>query len=194
MSLKGKKVFIDPGHGGSQSAGNSLCGSGYAVGTSGKLSGNEKDSVLVIGEALKTYLENAGATVRMSRTKDVPVCLGARAKAANDWGASIFLSLHHNGSANTSANGLSAHWYKSSDERLAASIVPRMVEYTGLATWGTTGVRKDNFQVLRDTKMPATLIEFGFMSNPSDDAFISSYESKLDFCAGVVKGVQDYFA
>ncbi|WP_145407908.1 N-acetylmuramoyl-L-alanine amidase family protein [Paenibacillus xylanexedens] len=193
MSLRGKKIFIDPGHGGSQSAGNSLCGS-YQVGTSGKLSGNEKDSVLVIGEALKSYFEAAGAVVRMSRTTDVPVCLGTRAKAANDWGANIFLSLHHNGSTNTSANGLSAHWYKASDEKLAKSMVPRMVEYTGLNTWGTTGVRKDSFQVLRDTKMPATLLEFGFMSNPSDDAFISSYESKLDFCAGVVKGAADYFA
>lgn len=46
MSLKGKKFFIKPGHGGSQSAGNNLCGSGYAVGTSGKLSWNEKDSGL----------------------------------------------------------------------------------------------------------------------------------------------------
>lgn len=59
---------------------------------------------------------------------------------------------------------------------------------------GATGVREDNFQVLRDTKMPATLIEFGFMSNASDDEFISSYESKLDFSAGVLRGVQDYFA
>lgn len=194
MSLVGKKIFIDPGHGGSQSAGNSLCGSGYAVGTSGSLSGNEKDSVLVIGEALKSYFENAGAIVKMSRTTDVLVCLGSRATAANNWGANIFISLHHNGNANTSVNGLSAHWYKTSDEKLAKSMVPRMVEYTGLNTWGTTGVRYDNFQVLRDTKMPATLLEFGFMSNPSDDAFISSYESKLDFAAGVLQGARDYFA
>lgn len=192
-SLTGKKVFIDPGHGGTQSEGNNRCGS-YNVGTSGVQSGNEKDSVLVIGESLKSYFEGAGATVNMSRTTDDPVCLSERAQMANDWGADIFISLHHNGNTDTSVNGVSAHWYKTVDEDLAAKMVPRIVEYTGLNTWGSTGVRQDKFAVLRETTMPATLLELGFMTNPSDDSYIAVYEHKLDFCAAILKGAQDYFA
>ncbi len=193
LSIKGKKVFIDPGHGGTSSQGIALCKS-YNVGTSGKLSGSEKSSVLTIGNSLKSYLESAGAVVKMSRTSDIAVCLGERAKMANDWKADIFISLHHNGNDNSSVNGISAHWYKSTDKSLAEKIAPRIVEYTGLKTWGSTGVRNDNFQVLRETNMPAVLLELGFMTNPTDDAFIAEYEHKLDFCAGILKGVQDYYS
>lgn len=192
MSLRGKKIFVDPGHGGTASEGRNRCGT-YAVGTSGKKSGNEKSSALAIAEVLVEYLEEAGANVKMSRTTDDPVCLDERAKMANKWGADIFVSLHHNSSTNTSANGLSAHYYKSEDKALAEAILPRIVDYTGLDTWGSTGIRKDNFQVLRDTDMPATLLELGFMSNPDDDAFIADYDNKIDMAGGIYRGIRDYF-
>jgi N-acetylmuramoyl-L-alanine amidase len=184
--------LIDPGHGGTQAEGNQRCGS-YNVGTSGYLSGNEKDSVLVIGQDLKAILEIYGAIVSISRTSDTAVCLGERASAANNWGADVFVSIHHNGNDDSAVNGVSAHWYKSNDLALAEKMVPRIIEYTGLNTWGSTGVRYDNFQVLRDTNMPATLLELGFMTNPGDDAFIAEYEHKLDFINGIIKGLHDYF-
>lgn len=73
-------------------------------------------------------------------------------------------------------------------------MAPRIVEYTGLNAWQTTGVVYQSLQVLRDTSMPATLLELGFMSNANDDGFISTYEGKLDFINGIVMGLQDYFA
>lgn len=142
MGLSGKKIFIDPGHGGTAAQGRLRCGS-YNVGTSGTLSGNEKDSVLTIGIELKGILESYGAIVNISRTTDTALCLGERAELAN--------------------------------------------------TWGPTGVRYQDLQVLRDTQMPAILLELGFMSNAGDDAFIAEYEGKLDFINGIVMGLQDYF-
>lgn len=192
MGLSSKKVFIDPGHGGTAAQGKLRCGS-YNVGTSGTLSGNEKDSVLTIGIELKGILESYGAIVNISRTTDTALCLGERAELANNWGADVFISLHHNGSTDSSVNGISAHWYKNIDELLAQKMAPRIKEYTGLNTWGPTGVRYQDLQVLRDTQMPATLLELGFMSNASDDAFIAEYEGKLDFINGIVMGLQDYF-
>jgi N-acetylmuramoyl-L-alanine amidase len=193
MNISGKKIFIDPGHGGTSAQGIARCGK-YQVGTSGALSGNEKSSVLEIGMELKGTLEAYGATVEISRTTDTPLCLGERANLANDWGADVFISLHHNGSTDKTVNGISAHWYKTEDKALAAKMAPRIKEYTGLNTWGTTGVRYQDLQVLRDTEMPATLLELGFMSNAGDDAFIAEYEGKLDFINGIVMGLEDYFA
>lgn len=191
MSLRGKKIFIDPGHGGTSTEGTKICGVLYNAGTSGNLSGNEKDSALTIGISLKSILESFGANVNISRTEDVVVCLGERANLANNWGADVFISLHHNGGP-SSANGISAHWYKSIDKSLAEKLAPRIKEYTGLNYW-SNGIVYQNLQVLRDTTMPAALLELGFMSNASDDEFISTYDGKLEFINGIVVGLLDYF-
>ncbi|OZV10184.1 hypothetical protein CIW83_21700 [Tissierella sp. P1] len=193
MSLRRKKIFIDPGHGGTSAEGRRLCNGSYNVGTSGNLSGDEKDSVLTIGLELKGLLESEGAIVEISRTRDIPVCLGERARLANRWGADVFISLHHNGSDNSRANGISAHWYKRIDKPLAEEMAKSIPKWTGLNTWGSTGVREDNFQVLRETEMPAVLLELGFMTNPDDDEFISHFEGKLDFVNGIFKGLENYF-
>lgn len=82
--LYGKKNFIDAGHGGTYQEGIERC-TQYNVGTSGKLSGYEKDSVLNLAEELRLKLYNDGASVMMSRFTDDPKCLSERTEMANDW-------------------------------------------------------------------------------------------------------------
>lgn len=192
--LKDKKIFVDPGHGGTLTEGRNRCGSSYKFGTTGKLSGTEKDSVLVIGIRLKQALEYFGVIANISRTTDTPVCLGERAELANDWEADVLISLHHNGSDNPDANGISAHWTKTDDKTLAEKMAPNIKLWSGLNTWGQTGVREQNLQVLRDSDMPAVLLELGFMTNPTDDEFISTFSGKNKFIDGILDGLFYYFS
>ena len=92
-SLEGVKIFIDPGHGGSDPG---------AVGPSGL---READVNLRVSQVVANCLsEYSGATVMMSRTDDVYVSLGGRVQAANNWGADRFISIHHNASVNRNYN------------------------------------------------------------------------------------------
>src|SRR5690606_41103646 len=75
------KVFIDAGHGGSDSG---------AVANGLK----EKDLTLAIAKECEKALKAAGVQVKMSRTGDTYPSLSARCQAANSWGADLFVSIH----------------------------------------------------------------------------------------------------
>lgn len=87
------KVAVDPGHGGED------------VGAQGRKGLQEKDAALQLAETLKSVLESAGFDVLLTRNEDVFVPLWDRAKAANEAGADLFLSLHLNAARARSARG-----------------------------------------------------------------------------------------
>jgi len=198
-----KKIYIDPGHGGTYAQGVARCGT-YNVGATGQFTGQlEKNTALDIAFWLKAYLEIVmGATVYMSRTDDSAVCLGERAAEANSLGADIFVSLHHNGSSNSSVQGASTHWYKSQDKALAESIIDTLLTWTDFSAWGN-GLWQNNYQVLRETNMPAVLIENGFLSNEHDDTYVygtgTNYGqnpinyNRRDIAYAIYRGIEEYF-
>lgn len=176
--LEGKKIYIDPGHGGTQSEGDARCDF-YNVGATGQFTGQtEKDTALDIAFWLKEYLEGALATVYMSRTDDSAVCLGERAEEANSLAVDIFISIHHNGAGDSTVKGASTHWYKTEDKPLAEVILDSLLSNTEFSAWGT-GLRYDEFQVLVESNMPAVLIENGFFSNEHDDRYV--YGNGINF-------------
>lgn len=87
-ALKGKKIFIDPGHGG---LGRKDPG---RIGPNGVI---EEDANLATALILNKMLREAGATTKLSRNKDKAVSLEERVRLANDFNPDIFISLHHNG-------------------------------------------------------------------------------------------------
>lgn len=115
--------------------------------------------------------------------KDNPE-LGTRTKAANNWGADFYLSVHHNAGANgTSAGGIVAFSHpKASPESVAwrNELYDALIKYTGLRGNRATPKTTADFQVLRETKMPAVLLELGFMDSKADVPVIltDSYASK----------------
>jgi len=156
--LSGKKIYVDPGHGGSDPG---------AVGPTGL---KEKDVNLRVGTVLKNCLiEYGGATVRMSRTGDKYVSLDARANDANNWGAARFISIHHNSSSDRSVNGTETYSYPGSvtGADLRDKVQKQLVAWGGLRN---RGGKTANFLVLRKTTMPAILTEASFISNPSEEA------------------------
>ncbi|MBP3379036.1 MAG: N-acetylmuramoyl-L-alanine amidase [Clostridia bacterium] len=177
------RIYIDQGHNPvNPNAGSE--GNGF----------REQDIVYEIGQLTAESLQGYGFDVRLSRpTEDTQLgtsnstSLRARVEDANSWGADYFISLHTNASVIESANGSEAFVYRrnSEAESLAENILTQLNYATGLRNRGV--VARPGLYVLRKTRMPATLVELGFISNPVD-AELMAYSPQL-FAAGVSNGV-----
>ncbi len=157
--LVGQKIYVDPGHGGSDAG---------AVGPTGLY---EKDVNLRVATVLKNCLiEYGGATVRMSRAGDSTLSLSYRATDANNWGAHRFISVHHNAASDRSVNGTETFCYTSGSSN---SFDLRNKVQAQLLAWGglnNRGAKTASFYVLRYTSMPAILTEASFISNWDEEA------------------------
>lgn len=160
------KIFIDAGHGGHDPG---------AVGSRSR----EKDNVLKVANRLKVLLESHGHTVRMSRSTDVFLSLSERARLANVWGADYFVSLHNN-AATSSATGFETFIHNGPVQSKTAgfqnAIHAAIIKDIGIRD---RGKKRANFAVLRETRMPAVLIEYAFISNVSDENILINEVEKL---------------
>lgn len=177
------KIYIDQGHNPvNPNAGSE--GNGF----------REQDIVYEIGQLTKDALENYGLDVRLSRPSpdsqlgtSNSTSLRARVDDANSWGADYFISLHTNASVNTDASGSEAFVYRRNGaaEELAENILTQLNYATGLRNRGV--VARPGLFVLKKTRMPATLVELGFISN-AEDAELMAYSPQL-FASGITNGV-----
>lgn len=160
------KIFLDPGHG------------KHDPGAVGKQS-SEKDNVLKVGLRLKTLLESAGHTVKMSRSTDVFIELSERARMANTWGADYFVSLHNN-SATSNASGFETFIFNgtvsAATTKLQGAIHKAIADKIGIRD---RGQKRGNLAVLRESAMPAVLIEYAFISNADDEAILINKVEQL---------------
>ena len=146
------RICIDPGHGGRDPG---------AVGQDGLL---EKDVNLAVAKRVAKHLENMGYEAILTRSEDEYVSLGARSKLANLHRVSVFVSIHCNSAENRAAQGTETFCYPTSSEgKTLAEMVQR--ELIIRAGGKDRGVKHANFQVLRETAMPAILVELAFISN-----------------------------
>jgi len=187
--LSGRRVTIDPGHGGKFPG---------AIGPTGV---KEKDVVLSIALTLQQDLLELGAEVQMTRSTDVEVLPGgslrddlkARVDMANNWPADLFISIHSNSAENTQANGTETYVAKKASDRsksLAKLIHQRMIEDVKL---NDRGLKTSDFYVIKNTRMPATLLEAGFLSNPEEEQKLADPAVQALFAHAISKGVADYF-
>ncbi|WP_024378259.1 GBS Bsp-like repeat-containing protein [Streptococcus suis] len=181
-------VYIDPGHGGADS------GASYG-------GVHEKNLAMNVANKLKANLLALGINVLMTRTGDYNVdYVTERSRMVNTSNADLFISLHFNatGAGTTTARGIETYWYQSNpsypskinqayhnnptrlaeSQTLANQIQSSLIKETGAYN---RGVKRETFAVLRETKIPAVLVEMGFMDNPSELQVIKqdSYQTKL---------------
>lgn len=169
-------IFIDPGHGGNDPG---------AIGPSGL---EEKDVNLNIATIVKETLENHNVDVRLTRNDDTKIELAERVNMANNINADYFVSIHVNSYTNTSAFGTETYAYPNSVRGIELSrfIQRNLVAEIDLKN---RGVKTSNFYVLRETAMPAALVEVAFISNPVEEKLLKEKTFINKAALGIAKGI-----
>ncbi|HFR3551021.1 TPA: N-acetylmuramoyl-L-alanine amidase [Streptococcus suis] len=199
-TARSKTIFIDPGHGGRDSGAS--YGGVY-----------EKNLVMSVANKLKNNLLQMGYNVLMSRTGDAYVdFVTERSRRANQSNADLFVSLHFNatGAGITNASGIETYWYQAYPEyqpkinqakhndptRLAESQVlankvqANLVRETGAVN---RGVKRNTFAVLRETAIPAVLVEMGFMDNPTELQKIKQDSYHVRLAKALAQGINEWY-
>jgi len=159
--LKGKRIVVDPGHGGDDIG---------APAVFGRIPKGpfEKDIVLDIGHRLAKLLEAEGAAVTMTRDRDIYVGLRARAAIANNVKAHALVSIHCDSSDSPDTlHGTSVYYDHAHSRRFAHLVQQELV--TTLKT-ADRGVRNANFAVIRHTRGPGILVEIAYINHTEDRA------------------------
>ena len=194
-------IFLDPGHGGKDPG-----ASYYNI--------TEKELNMQVYQKLRKELEGLGYTVLSSRDSDVFVdFVTERSRMVNKTDSDIFISIHFNASGNPASNRagiqtysyeaaagypskINPYWHNHPDRisesnRLAADIHSSLLAETGAKD---AGLLQSSFAVLRETDKPAVLLELGYIDNFNENQQVRSdaYQNRL--VAGIVKGIQKYYA
>lgn len=211
VTIKPKKIVaLDPGHSSKMTGGTEPVGPGASVkkakdstGTKGVSSGQmEYELTMKLARKMKPLLEDKGYLVVLTRANNQKaISCVERAKVANKAGADIFVRIHADGINNASVSGASALYpsgknpyvgkQSSKSKKLSSFVLDAMCKETGAKKRGL--VARDDLSGSNWAKMPVTLIEVGFMTNPQEDKKLAqtSYQDKL--AKGMVKGIEEYF-
>lgn len=177
-SISGKRIVLDPGHGGYDSG---------AVGSKGTL---EKHVTLQTAKLVYNKLKAIGANVILTRSDDTYISLNSRVYTSNKQNTDAFISIHYDSSIYSSASGLTTYYYSSSkDQPLAEAIHQQLVKNTNLRD---RGVRFGNFHVLRENIRPAALLELGFLSNPTEEWTINTNVFQEQVSQAIYNGIISY--
>ena len=193
-------VYLDPGHGGTDPG-------AHHSGVS------EKILNLHVTNYLKSELESRGYIVLTSRASDTFVELTDRAEDANNLKTDIFISVHHNsmggsgksrgietfihhrveggfGQENNRSKFEMANPRIRESVKLADGIHSQLINETGLYN---RGVKGNNYNVLRNTYMPAVLLELGFMDNRNELSLIRTQSYQRKAARAIAVGIDNYF-
>lgn len=172
------KIFLDPGHGGSDPG---------AVGNGLK----EKDLVLTISRHIRDELNKyQGVQVRMSRDSDVFLTLSERARLANNWGADYFCSVHINAGGGTGFETF-IHNSRSSKSVSHQNVVHPAI-YSKMNVQDR-GKKSANYAVLRQTNMPSILTETLFIDNAKDAKLLKDSSFLKKVAQGHAEGIAKAF-
>ena len=172
------KVFIDPGHGGYD---NGAVQNGVL----------EDEINLQISQKIEAKLKAKGVQVKMSRYDDTYLSLTDRTIMSNNWGSDIFVSIHQNSATSSSANGIETYYYstRQDSKELASEIQEDLIQSTNAVN---RGVKTANYAVIRTSSMSSSLVECGFISNPTEAKNLSSSSYQDKVAEGIVNGIMEY--
>jgi len=187
MLAKRPKIVIDAGHGGKDHGALSKSTPVY----------QEKALNLTTALLLNSFLQKMGYQTILTRGEDFFVPLDLRAAIANSNNAALFVSVHYNSAPSTKAEGVEVYYYNSDDNKertdaskaLAGEVLDRIVESTECKS---RGVKHGNFAVIRETTMPAILIEGGFVTNQNEILKLRSPGYLKTLAGSIALGINDF--
>lgn len=195
--LAGKIIVIDPGHGGTAATDS------YRIGPGGE---REEWIDLRVALILKNLLEDKGATVLMTRSTDVTVSLSDRSRLAVDNDADLFVSIHHNATADSSVNFPIVYYHGMASENqagiaLARELADKLVkhmfpsetpvsivsDYTIFSEAGTS--------VLRGSYgIPGIIAEASFFTNPAEEQRLKQRAYNRKEAIAYVEAIENFFS
>ena len=143
---------------------------------------------------LKSYNCEVIRTDDTTGAKDVS--LANRVKVANEWGADVFISIHHNAGINGgSGGGIEVYYCSSKAERKtqAEALYNSLIAESGLKGNRATPVKKYAYYVVKNTTMPAFLCELGYMDSSTDVPVILSEAHVNKSAQGILLFLISYF-
>lgn len=183
------RIFIDQGHNPTGYHNTGAIGGGL----------HEEDVTYQVGIYLANLLnKDSRFEARLSRPTPTTVLgtntatsLAARTQMANEWPADYFISIHANANPDTAINGTEIYLYQLNTQAqwLAEHIMNAITQIVGTKN---NGIRlRPTLYVLRNTNMPAMLIELGYLTNPSDLPKLR--DSQYQFAYAIYQGILQYF-
>ena len=211
MPLEGHIICLDPGHCVTEEAGKGYrepvsplsdeTKPRYLSGTSGATL-TEEQLNLQVGLKLRDALTELGAEVVMTReVSEISLPNTERCRIANESGADVHIHIHADGSESEKAHGVSVlipdgdllgtPSIVEESARLGELMVNRVCETTGAKNRGT--VPRSDLTGLNFSEIPSVFIEMGFMTNPEEDALLSSGEYQDKIVAGMAESLLDWY-
>jgi len=190
--LRGATFVVDPGHGTRYPDGRSL-----NVGAVGPHGVEEQKVTLAVGEDLAALLRAAGARVVLTRSFAAPYRTGtdkrldnrARAALANHLGATAFIAIHADSSLDAAAHGTSVFWLRANSVALANAVRARLAPL-GL---GESQFHARDLAVTNEARVPAVLVELGFVSNPREERLLATPSFQRREAAALFAACTDAF-
>ncbi|MDQ2858616.1 MAG: N-acetylmuramoyl-L-alanine amidase [Candidatus Eremiobacteraeota bacterium] len=190
--LRERIFVVDPGHGTRQPSGAWL--NGGAAGPDGVA---ERAVTLAIGEDLARLLRGAGAEVVLTRSYSKPYRVAtdthldnrARAALANRIGATAFVALHADSSLDRAARGTSVFWLRPNSLPLAGAVRAHLAAL-GL---GEHAFRARDLAVTNEARVPAVLVELGFVSNPVQERLLAEADFQRRAARALFDAIEETF-
>ncbi|MCA0754354.1 N-acetylmuramoyl-L-alanine amidase [Paenibacillus sp. N4] len=171
-------IVIDAGHGGKD------------PGAASVLKRTEKEFNLSIALKIKALLDKeTKLKAHLTRTNDTFVELEDRVLFAEKLKADLFISIHANAINNSSVSGTETYYYKANSKAFADTIHKHLLVGTGLRN---RGVKQMGFKVIKQTTMPAILLEAGYLTNSGDSKALYSETVQNRIASEIVKGIKEY--
>lgn len=177
VPLREKLVVVDPGHGGRDP------GAIYQ-------DAFEKNITLDISRRLAKLLKKAGANVILTRDSDVFVDLHDRPRLANDANADLFVSIHCNAMPKPNIGQGTETYYLRNDSVLMALSLQESLH--GKLQLRDGGIRRRNFCVVRETNMPAVLVEVAYLNTDSEYKLLTDGSFRQKAAEAIFEGLRNY--
>lgn len=173
------EIILDAGHGGKDQ------GSSY-----GEVL--EKDINLEITKKTKDILKKSGYQVKLTREDDTFINIHERANYANKKNAKVFVSIHCNSLEKGQADGIETFYAESKEmdsKPLAQAIQTNASKKTEALD---RGVKTADYVVIKETEMPAALVEVGFLSDANERELLQQEEYQQKLAEGIAAGILEY--